>query len=220
MEHIKTIAKKENFHEFIELPFIIGQDTGISETGQAFLPENSGIIYIKISFYEPYINSPEKVRTDLVLNLPNWSEEKLKSSQLQEKLTKILEEIWISGEIKDNQGLDFNLPFFREIPTNSNCDHCHKPIPPEKAWFSNREKDLDFCSEQCAKNANFDLKNLPDKEKDKYLENKVKQLEKSIKKTETIKVVFLMLLILSIVVNFCLILLYWKQKKSFSQKNR
>ncbi|KLL02022.1 MAG: hypothetical protein MRERC_5c039 [Mycoplasmataceae bacterium RC_NB112A] len=83
---------------------------------------------------------------DLSLNIAslNWKEKDW--SPYDKKLKKILKEIWGIEEEKDYQGLDLNWP----VRTIVRCNSCGKLIEKSKlAYFSDRDKDIDFCSESC-----------------------------------------------------------------------
>jgi hypothetical protein len=96
----------------------------------------------------------QKDGVDLALNLAPLHFKEKAWVPYSQKVEKILKEIWETGEVKDYQGLDLNWPAVsqpnKNQPLNVCCDQCGKYIGEEKlAWFSDRKKNLDFCSETC-----------------------------------------------------------------------
>ncbi|MCE8163249.1 MAG: hypothetical protein I3273_02570 [Candidatus Moeniiplasma glomeromycotorum] len=136
---------------------------------------------------------------DLSLNLAPLNLKEKDWTPYSKKVEKILKEVWETGEVKDYQGLDLNWPADSEKVC---CDQRHKNIGNGKlAWFSDREKDLDFCSEVCY--SKFKEQNIL-----KYKE----QLEKETRK-KNIWVVISIAMISVFVLLLLLLILLRKRKK-------
>lgn len=110
--------------------------------------------------------------TDLTLNIASLGLNEKEWTPYGRKVKNILKEIWETGEAKDYQGLDLNWPAVSKMVC---CNQCGKNIDGKLAYFSDREKDLDFCSKDChskfKKRNALELKEQLEKEnrKKKYL---------------------------------------------------
>ncbi|CFW93004.1 protein of unknown function (TRASH domain) [endosymbiont DhMRE of Dentiscutata heterogama] len=102
----------------------------------------------RISSVEIY----QKDGVDLALNLAPLGLKDEDWKPYKQKVEKVLKEIWETGEVKNYQGFNLNWPKLTDQGQYfaTFCDQCHKHIENRKlAYFSDLEKDLDFCSEKC-----------------------------------------------------------------------
>jgi hypothetical protein len=149
---------------------------------------------------------------DLSLNIAPLNLKEKEWTPYGEKVEKILKEIWETGEVKNYQCLDLNWPAVSKPDQNRLsvcCDQCHKFIGDEKlAWFSDRKKDLDFCSEGC--HSKF--------RKHNDLEKENEGLKEQLKKENNHKIIWMAISIATFSVFSLMILFCWLKIKKLKKR--
>jgi hypothetical protein len=149
---------------------------------------------------------------DLSLKIAPLSLKQKDWSPYGQKIKKILKEIWETGEAKNYQGLDLNWPANSQSDQNllhTFCDQCHKHIRNRKlAYFSDVEKDLDFCSESCHSNH----------KKCDALEEENNKLKEQLKKQTENKTIWMAISIVAVSIFALTLLIYWLKIKKLKKR--